>query len=65
MSIGTILIILLVIILLGGLTGWAPGGQVAPGQPRPYFYGAGPYWGGGGIGLVLVILLILVLLGRL
>jgi Protein of unknown function (DUF3309) len=53
MSIGTILIIILVIALLGGFSGIG-GGR---------FYGTG-YYGGGGLGLVLVIVLILVLLGR-
>ena len=53
MSIGTILIILLVIALLGGFSGLGGGP----------FYGTG-YYGGGGLGLVLVIVLILVLLGR-
>src|SRR5215212_5227523 len=54
MSIGTILLIILVIALLGGFSGIG-GGR---------FYGGGPYVGGG-IGLILVIVLILVLLGRL
>ena len=54
MSIGTILLIILVIALLGGFSGIGGG----------LFYGTG-YYGGGGIGLVLVIVLILVLLGRL
>jgi hypothetical protein len=53
MSLGTILIIILVIALLGGFSGLG-------GVP---FYGTG-YYGGGGLGLVLVIVLILVLLGR-
>jgi Protein of unknown function (DUF3309) len=53
MSIGTILIVILVIALLGGFSGIG-GGR---------FYGTG-YYGGGGLGLVLVIVLILVLLGR-
>ncbi len=53
MSLGTILIIVLVIALLGGFSGIG-GGR---------FYGTG-YYGGGGLGLVLVIVLILVLLGR-
>ena len=53
MSIGTILIIILVIALLGGFSGLGGGP----------FYGTG-YYGGGGLGLVLVIVLILVLLGR-
>jgi hypothetical protein len=54
MSLGTILLIVLIIILLGGFSGIGGGP----------FYGTG-YYGGGGIGLVLVIVLILVLLGRL
>ncbi len=53
MSIGTILLIILVIALLGGFTGIGGGS----------FYGHGPYLGGG-LGLVLVIVLVLVLLGR-
>jgi hypothetical protein len=53
MSIGTILLILLIVALLGGFSGIG-GGR---------FYGTG-YYGGGGLGLVLVIVLILVLLGR-
>src|SRR5438876_8862411 len=54
MSIGTIILIILVIALLGGFSG-------VGGGP---FYGTG-YYGGGGLGLVIVILLILLLLGRL
>jgi uncharacterized protein DUF3309 len=54
MSLGTILLIVLVIALLGGFSGIG-------GSP---FYGTG-YYGGGGLGLLLVIVLILVLLGRL
>ena len=54
MSIGTILIIILVIALLGGFSGLGGGP----------FYGTG-YYGGGGLGLIIVILLILVLLGKL
>jgi hypothetical protein len=53
MSLGTILLIILVIALLGGFSGLG-GGR---------FYGTG-YYGGGGLGLVLVIVLILVVLGR-
>ena len=53
MSIGTIILILLVIALLGGFSGIGGGP----------FYGTG-YYGGGGLGLVIVILLILVLMGR-
>jgi hypothetical protein len=54
MSIGTILLIILVIALLGGFSGLGGGS----------FYGTG-YYGGGGLGLVLVIVLVLVLLGKL
>ena len=53
MSLGTILLVILIIALLGGFSGIG-GGR---------FYGTG-YYGGGGLGLVLVIVLILVLLGR-
>jgi hypothetical protein len=53
MSIGTIILIILVIALLGGFSGIGGGP----------FYGTG-YYGGGGLGLVVVILLILLLLGR-
>jgi hypothetical protein len=53
MSLGTILLIVLIIILLGGFSGLGGGP----------FYGTG-YYGGGGLGLVLIIVLILVLLGR-
>lgn len=64
MSLGTILVVILVIALVGGLVPW--GGPVAaPGDPRPLYhgYGFGPA-GGGILGLVLVVLLILFLLGR-
>jgi hypothetical protein len=54
MSLGTILIIILVIALLGGFSGLGGGP----------FYGTGSY-GGGGLGVIIVILLILVLLGKL
>jgi hypothetical protein len=53
MSLGTILLIVLVIALLGGFSGIGGGP----------FYGTG-YYGGGGLGVVIVIILILVLLGR-
>jgi hypothetical protein len=49
---GTILVVILVLILLGALPTW------------PYSSGWG-YYPSGGLGLVLVIVLILVLLGRL
>jgi hypothetical protein len=54
MSIGTIILIILIIALLGGFSGIGGGP----------FYGTG-YYGGGGLGLVIVILLILLLMGRL
>lgn len=53
MSLGTIVLIILVIALLGGFSGIGGGP----------FYGTG-YYGGGGLGLILIIVLILVLLGR-
>ncbi len=53
MTLGTILLIVLVIALLGGFSGIGGGP----------FYGTGPY-GGGGLGLVLIIVLVLVLMGR-
>ncbi|MEO7386049.1 MAG: DUF3309 family protein [Gammaproteobacteria bacterium] len=53
MSLGTIILIILVIALLGGFTGIG-GGR---------FYGMGNY-GGGGLGLVIVILVVLLLLGK-
>jgi hypothetical protein len=54
MGIGVILVVVLVIILAGGLTG----------------YGGGPFYGrgyplGGGLGLLLLILIILLVLGKL
>ena len=51
MSIGTILLVLLVLILVGALPSW----------PHSKNWG---YYPSGGLGLVLVILLILLLLGR-
>lgn len=51
---GTVLVVILILILLGGVTP-INGGN---------WYGQGPIFGGG-IGLVLVIILILLLLGRL
>ncbi len=52
MSIGTILIIILVLMLIGAIPSW----------PHSRSWGYGP---SGGIGLVLIILLILLLMGRL
>ncbi len=51
MSVGTILLILLILILIGALPTW------------PYSGGWG-YYPSSGLGLVLVIVVILVLLGR-
>ena len=51
MSLGTILIVILLLVLLGALPTW------------PYSSGWGVY-PSGGIGLILVIVLILVLMGR-
>jgi Protein of unknown function (DUF3309) len=50
---GTILLIILIIALLGGFRDWG----------RGPFYGTG-YYGGGGLSLLLVIVLILVATGR-
>lgn len=51
MGIGTILLIILILILLGAIPAW----------PHSRNWGYGP---SGGLGLVVVILLILVLLGK-
>jgi hypothetical protein len=51
MSLGTILLIILILLLIGALPTW------------PYSSGWG-YYPSGGLGLVLVIILILLLLGR-
>jgi Protein of unknown function (DUF3309) len=48
---GTILIILLILLLIGALPSW------------PYSSGWG-YYPGGGVGLILVIVIVLVLVGR-
>ena len=52
MSVGTLLLIILILLLLGAVPSW------------PYSRGWG-YYPSGGIGLVLVIVIILLLLGRL
>ena len=52
MSLGTILLIILVLLLLGALPAW------------PYSTGWG-YYPSGGLGLVVIVLLVLVLTGRL
>lgn len=51
MSLGTILLIVLVVLLLGSIPTW------------PYSIGWG-YYPSGGIGLLFVVLLVLVLMGR-
>jgi hypothetical protein len=51
MSIGTILLIILVLMLVGAIPAW----------PHSRGWGYGP---SGGLGLILIILLVLVLLGR-
>jgi hypothetical protein len=51
MTLGTVLLIILILILIGALPRW------------PYSSGWG-YYPSGGIGLILIIVLILVLLGR-
>jgi hypothetical protein len=52
MSLGTILLIILILLLIGALPSW------------PYSSSWG-YYPSGGLGLVVIILLILVLMGRL
>ena len=51
MSLGTILLIILVVLLIGAIPSW------------PYSSGWG-YYPSGGIGIILIIVLILVLMGR-
>ncbi len=51
MSVGTILIIILILLLIGALPAW------------PYSSGWG-YYPSGGLGLVLLIIIVLLLLGR-
>lgn len=51
MSVGTILLIVLILLLLGAIPAW----------PHSRSWGYGP---SGGIGLIVLILLILVLMGR-
>ncbi|MBF6990333.1 MULTISPECIES: DUF3309 family protein [Cupriavidus] len=51
MGIGTILLIILVLLLVGALPAW------------PYSSGWG-YWPSGGLGLIVLIVLLLVVLGR-
>lgn len=51
----TILVIILILALLGGVAPWGP-------YPTGHFYGGGPYIGGG-LGLILIVLLIVLLLG--
>jgi hypothetical protein len=51
MSLGTILVIILVLLLIGAIPAW------------PYSTGWG-YYPSGGLGLILIIVLILLLMGR-
>jgi hypothetical protein len=53
MSLGNILLVILIIALLGGFSGYGGGP----------FYGTG-YYGGGGLGLALIIVLILVVMRK-
>jgi hypothetical protein len=50
---GTILLIILVLALLGGFRDWG----------RGPFYGTG-YYGGGGLGIILIVVLLLVVADR-
>jgi hypothetical protein len=52
MTLGTILLIILIVVLIGAVPAW------------PYSRGWG-YYPSGGVGLVVIILLILLLMGRL
>jgi hypothetical protein len=59
---GTVIIVLLILFLIGGLAPWP--GPVAPGGPPYHGYGFG--WPVGGLlGLILLVLLVLALLGHL
>ncbi len=51
MSVGTIVLIILILLLIGALPSW------------PYSSGWG-YYPSGGLGLILIIVLVLVLMGR-
>lgn len=53
MTLGTLLLIIVVIALVGGFRDWG----------RGPFYGAGHY-GGGGLGLLLLVLVLLLATGR-
>lgn len=74
MSLGTILLIILVLILLGAFIPWGSGPVLPPGTPQPpgagsapyYPYGYGYGWSPIGIvGFIVIILVVLLLLGRL
>jgi hypothetical protein len=54
-AMGTILIVILILCLLGGFSGLGGGP----------FYGMGYGFGGGGLGLVLLVVILLVVFGRL
>lgn len=60
--IGTVILVILLLLLVGGLAPWP--GPVAPGGPPYHGYGFG--WPAGGLlGTILLVVLILALLGRL
>lgn len=60
----TILVVVLVLALLGGLMPFG-GGPVAPGAAPGWYHGYGYGAGAGGVlGLIVVVLLVLALLGR-
>lgn len=68
MNITTVLVVVLLVILLGGLVPWDRGAPPpvagAPTPMSPWYSGYGYGWGiGGPIGLLLVIVLILAALG--
>lgn len=55
---GTILLIILILVLVGGISPFGARG----GTP---FYGVGYGWGGGGLGIILIIVVVLLVSGRL
>ena len=62
MSLGTIVLIILIIALFGGGIPWSSN----PNGPYPnagHYYGTG-YFGGGGLGLIVIVLIVLLLLGH-
>lgn len=63
MTIGTLLLVILIVALVGGAAPWS-GNPNGPYPERNHFYGTGII-GGGSLGLVVVILIVLILAGRL